>query len=68
MKRSEVVLKMARYYNMKSVMVEYGYIDAMEFCSLLLQLTEEMGMLPPRRNADLKSSYGYAQIYEWEKE
>lgn len=34
----------------------------------VLQSLEGLGMLPPIRNADLKSMYGYARIYEWEKE
>jgi hypothetical protein len=42
-----MVLKMARYYNQKNVMVEQNYITPMEFMSSMLELVEELGMLPP---------------------
>lgn len=29
---------------------------------------EELGMRPPIRDADQRSSYGYARVMEWEKE
>lgn len=34
----------------------------------VLDAIERAGMLPPQRNADKESSYGYAQVWEWEKE
>lgn len=34
----------------------------------ILDKIENVGMLPPTRNADLKSAYGYARVQEWEKE
>lgn len=34
----------------------------------ILTAIEEAGILPPQRDADLRSSYGYAQIWEWSKE
>ena len=39
-----------------------------EFADNILSWLEEAGMLPPVRNADLKSSYGWARVYEWETE
>lgn len=47
MKRSEVVLKMARYYSLKQCMVEQRYITVEEFCSQLLELAQDLGMEPP---------------------
>lgn len=35
---------------------------------LTLLTGPEVGMLPPPRNADQKSSYGYARVYAWENE
>lgn len=49
MKRSELLLKLQRYYTQKHVMVEQGYITYQEFMDQVLQLTEELGMLPPTR-------------------
>lgn len=34
----------------------------------ILYALEGIGMLPPQRNADQKSSYGYAQVFTWENE
>ncbi len=46
-----------------------GYTPDDEKCAnWILEDLEKVGMLPPQRNADQKSSYGYAQIWEWEKE
>ena len=47
MKRSEVLLKLQRYYSIKHVMVEQRYITPDEFMENILQLVEELGMLPP---------------------
>ncbi len=35
---------------------------------VILTTLEQAGMLPPVRNADQKSSYGYARVYTWERE
>jgi hypothetical protein len=43
------------------------FADALAY-DILNTLEKKIGMLPPARNADLKSEYGYARIYEWEKE
>jgi hypothetical protein len=59
-----MVLKMARWYNYKNVMVEQGYITPLEFCSLMLELTEEMGMRPPY---DATQDDG-VDTFEWEAE
>lgn len=34
----------------------------------IIGLVEDMGMIPPTRDADRRSSYGYARINQWEKE
>jgi len=43
-----------------------GAWDSWQSAANILQIVEAAGMLPPIRNADQKSSYGYARIYEWE--
>ena len=47
MKRSEAVLKMARFYSIRHCMVEANYITFQEFCSEMLELLEEIGIYPP---------------------
>jgi len=47
MKRSEVLLNLQRFYTQKHVMVEFKYITKDEFMDQVLQIVEEMGMLPP---------------------
>lgn len=49
MKRSEMVVMMASFYNLKNVMVEGRYITPQEFCDQMLELVEELGMYPPDR-------------------
>lgn len=46
MKRSEVLLKLQRYYSIKHCMVESGHITKDEFMDHVLQLVEELGMVP----------------------
>jgi len=41
---------------------------AHRLASTMLEACEEAGMLPPQRDAENKSSYGYAQLWRWEKE
>ena len=70
MKRSEVVLKLARWYTMKNCMVEQGYMSKLEFADGILEIVEAMGMLPPDRS----SSYFFVPEvsrnpeYKWDKE
>ena len=47
MKRSEVLLKLQRYYSIKHYMVESGHITKDEFMDKVLKSVEELGMLPP---------------------
>jgi hypothetical protein len=47
MKRSEILIKLQRFYGIKHVMVEQGYISKDQFMDEVLQLVEELGMLPP---------------------
>lgn len=43
--------------------------DAYEYIMpAILDAQLKAGMLPPTRNADQKSSYGYARINEWSEE
>ena len=69
MKRSQLLLKLQRFYTQKHVMVEQGYIDKNEFMDQVLQLAEDLGMMPPF------SDKIYGKVwrdggsgYEWEKE
>jgi hypothetical protein len=64
MKRSEVVLKMARFHTQKYVMVEQNYITKLEFFSEMLQLVEELGMRPPY---DASQDDG-VDTFEWDEE
>lgn len=47
MKRSQMVVQMVRYYNLKQGMLENGAIPPMEFFSSILELVEQMGIMPP---------------------
>lgn len=47
MKRSEALLKLQRYYSIRHYMVEDNYISKDRFMDEVLQLIEELGMLPP---------------------
>ena len=49
MKRSEMITILRRFYNQKHVMVEFNYITSDDFMKNVLQLIEELGMLPPER-------------------
>lgn len=48
MKRSEMVIKMQRFYAIRFVMVEGGYMTMEQFMGELLDYLGEKGMLPPR--------------------
>ncbi len=47
MKRSELLIKLQRFYTQKHVMVEGGYITGNQFMDEVLTLVEELGMRPP---------------------
>jgi len=64
MKRSEMLLKLQRYYGIKHCMVEAGYITPNEFMDSVLQLVEELGMRPPY---DASQDDG-VDTFEWEYE
>lgn len=60
MTRDEMVVKMTRYYNFKNVMVEENYMTPLEFCSKMLELIEELGMLPP------DTMRGFKTVNRWD--
>jgi hypothetical protein len=75
MKRSEVLIKLQRYYGIKHVMVEERYITPDEFMDNVLTLVEELGMLPPYHekeeeiNSRIKSTTPeLSNFYKWEPE
>jgi len=49
MKRSEVLLKLKRFYGCQHVMVEQGYDTPDRFMENVLTLIEDLGMQPPKR-------------------
>lgn len=65
MKRSEMVIKMARYYNIRQCMVEAKYITNMELWSEMLELIEDLGMYPPDR---FLREDGGCYVSQWEPE
>lgn len=62
MKRSEMLVKLQRYYGFKHVMVEERYISPNEFMDKVLELVEELGMLPPR------TGRGFNMVNRWDEE
>ncbi len=52
----------------EAIKIINSYIDNEETSEEILSDLEKVGMLPPVRNADQKSSYGYARVWIWEKE
>ena len=64
MKRSEMVVKIARHYSIRHCMVEARYITYLEFCQEVLELVEELGMYPP----DRFNNEGDCYVSEWEPE
>ena len=53
----------------KALRVEYEMADEhRDYAEVALKTVETFGMLPPQRDADLKSSYGYAQKWTWNEE
>lgn len=71
MKRSEILLKLQRFYSIKHIMVEQNYITPNEFMDQVLQLVEELGMSPPQYNQNEGSGeFGIPSYYvnEWELE
>lgn len=75
-KRSEIVRRMSEYWfglipgeEMADIYDDPGLFDEVqERMGELLGFLEHKGMLPPPRDANLKSSYGYARVYTWEDE
>jgi len=66
--RDEMVEKMveaAKIHNGENIN-EPGF--AKRLASTMLSACEEAGMLPPQRDAERRSSYGYAQLWRWEDE
>lgn len=47
MKRSRMLTEMTRFYTIRHVMVEQGYLTPAEFMQELLSRMEAKGMLPP---------------------
>lgn len=47
MKRSLMAVKMARYYQLKRHRLEEDSMSSVDFMSDILELVEELGMLPP---------------------
>lgn len=47
MKRSEMLLKLRRYYSIRHCMIEMGHVTANQFMEEVLTLVEQLGMLPP---------------------
>lgn len=64
MKRSEMLKLMWDEVTSTRTYME----TTMEILDKAIRVAEENGMLPPCRDADQKSSYGYARIFEWDKE
>ena len=69
MKRSEMVLRIATMSVLSKIKLkDEKPEDERVTASAILDLVEKRGMKPPQRNADLESSNGYAQLWEWNKE
>lgn len=72
MKRSEVVKLIAEdFKKMDFLSFEEDPLPMDTYLNdadAILSKLEDLGMLPPQRNADLESRNGYAQVWEWEKE
>jgi len=64
MKRSEMVLKLHRFYNIRHCMVEGKNLTVSEFCDEIIQIVEHNGMLPP----DTKLAGEYNLDCQWEDE
>jgi hypothetical protein len=65
--KSEAVEKISR---LLSLHFEHGQEQTVsDLANALLNVAEkEIWGRPPSRNADLRSSYGYATVYSWEPE
>jgi hypothetical protein len=71
-----MLLRLERYYSIRHVMVEFNYITPKEFMDGVLEIVEELGMLPPPNpnNYDLvptvtpMGNLDYSFKREWEKE
>jgi hypothetical protein len=73
MKRSELLLKLQRYYTQKHCMVEQRYITYQQFMDEVLQLVEELGMLPPpytciNPSQPAPTPVGSCKLHKWEPE
>jgi len=64
MKRSQVVVQMCRYYNLKQYDLEQGSLPKEEFFAGILELAEELGMYPP----DRFNKEGDCYVSEWDPE
>lgn len=70
MKRSEMLKKMINFQHDESyyVLKNLSNEELLDFMDEILTNLEKAGMLPPARDADQKSSNGYARVWEWSKE
>ena len=72
MKRSEMLIKIARYYGIRHCMVESNYITPLEFCQEMLELIEDLGMVPPIQEENsfqmLDTGEMTYAVHEWEEE
>jgi len=64
MKRSEMIKLMNDTY----IKFDTKMSTTRDKMSLILEEMEKVGILPPCRDADVKSEYGYARIWKWSKE
>jgi hypothetical protein len=70
MKRSEMLLHMQRFYGIRHVMLESGYITLKDFMSELLEYMESKGMQPPEIETEHwnREDNNYHKAREWENE
>lgn len=73
MKRNEMLIRMQKFYGIKNVMVEGGYITVAEFMDELLSyMQDNKGMLPPVYLKKICSSMSggsiNVEVSEWEDE
>lgn len=73
MRRSEALLKLQRFYIVRHVMVEGGYITPNQFMAEVLDYIESLGMMPPRLpeedcQALMSIYYGGYTTHQWEED
>lgn len=76
MKRSKIVVQMARYYNLKQTQLEEGSMTPMEFFSNVLSIAEDLGMIPPSNPNEYDlvptvtptGNFDYSYRHGWEVE